>query len=206
LNLDELTTGVVGGGQDGAVDSVYVFVDDALVDEDSEVVLTASPPPSAKAIRLNCGSYKRSGPPVSPRARSTKLENTLRRVLDLGEPLSGLAALYKPTLLARFDLFRRSAGASSRGPVPPLHPPNTPDQQHTATTITTCSPKRSITLANVLTRTSRWGTHATVQPEPIVLLHLVTTLARRAVASLCRRHRTATILPPIPARRQRDYT
>lgn len=37
-----------------------------------------------------------------------KLENTLRRVLDLDEPLDDLAQLYNPTLLARFDLFRRA--------------------------------------------------------------------------------------------------
>src|ERR1022692_2908886 len=48
LVLDDVEAGIVGGGQDGAIDSVYVFFDDNLVDEDSEVV-----DPSSKATAFS---------------------------------------------------------------------------------------------------------------------------------------------------------
>src|SRR6266545_1349978 len=109
LNLDEVTAGVVGGGQDGAVDSVYVFFDDALVDEDSEVVLPDSRPGAfgrERSLELWVVQAKRTAS-FSVGAVAKK-KNTLRRVLDIDQPLDGLAALYNPTLLARFDLFRRA--------------------------------------------------------------------------------------------------
>ncbi len=109
LNLDEVTAGIVGGGQDGAVDSVYVFFDDALVDEDSEVVLPDSRPGAfgrERSLELWVVQAKRTA--SFSEGALDKLENTLRRVLDLDQPLDGLAALYNPTLLARFDLFRRA--------------------------------------------------------------------------------------------------
>ena len=109
LNLDEVTAGIVGGGQDGAVDSVYVFFDDALVDQDSEVVLPDSRPGAfgqERSLELWVVQAKRTA--SFSEGALDKLENTLRRVLDLDQPLDGLAALYNPTLLARFDLFRRA--------------------------------------------------------------------------------------------------
>src|SRR5215470_12629863 len=44
LGLEEIQSGLAGGGQDGAIDSVYVFFDEALVTEDSEIVLDSSKP------------------------------------------------------------------------------------------------------------------------------------------------------------------
>ena len=52
LVLDEVKAGIVGGGQDGAIDSVYVFFDDNLVDEDSEVVDPSSKPSDFSQDRL----------------------------------------------------------------------------------------------------------------------------------------------------------
>jgi len=109
LNLDEVTAGVVGGGQDGAVDSVYVFFDDTLVDEDSEVVLSESKPSSfsqGRSLELWVVQAKRTA--SFSESALDKLENTLRRVLDLDEPLDSFSQLYNPTLLTRFDLFRRA--------------------------------------------------------------------------------------------------
>src|SRR3954466_4499335 len=44
LLLEDVEAGIVGGGQDGAIDSIYVFFDDVMLDEDSEVVLSDSKP------------------------------------------------------------------------------------------------------------------------------------------------------------------
>jgi hypothetical protein len=109
MNLDEVNAGVVGGGQDGAVDSVYVFFDDALLDEDSEVVLAGSKPNyfgQGRPLELWVVQAKRTA--SFSESTLDKLENTLRRVLDLDQPLDDLVQLYNPTLLARFDLFRRA--------------------------------------------------------------------------------------------------
>jgi hypothetical protein len=109
LNIDEVTAGVVGGGQDGAVDSVYVFFDDSLVDEDSEVVLADSRPSAfsqGRPLELWVVQAKRTA--SFSEGALDKLENTLRRVLDLGESLDDLVQLYNATLLSRFGLFRRA--------------------------------------------------------------------------------------------------
>jgi hypothetical protein len=109
MNIEEVIAGVVGGGQDGAVDSVYVFFDDTLVDEDSEVVLAGSKPGSfgqGRSLEVWVVQAKRTA--SFSEGALDKLENTLRRVLDLDQRLDDLAQLYNPTLLARFDLFRRA--------------------------------------------------------------------------------------------------
>src|SRR5215475_7068713 len=52
LILDEVKAGIVGAGQDGGIDSVYVFFDDNLIDEDSEVVDPSSKPADFSQDRL----------------------------------------------------------------------------------------------------------------------------------------------------------
>lgn len=37
LSDEEIETGRIGGGRDGGIDAVYVFLDGALLDDDSEV-------------------------------------------------------------------------------------------------------------------------------------------------------------------------
>jgi hypothetical protein len=109
LSLEEVMAGIVGGGQDGAIDSVYAFFDEALINEDSEVVLPESKPNAfgqGRELELWVIQAKRT--PSFAEGALDKLENTLRRVLDLRESIESLAALYNPTLLARFDLFRRA--------------------------------------------------------------------------------------------------
>ncbi|MGK4582078.1 AIPR family protein [Kitasatospora sp. HPMI-4] len=107
LGMEEIEAGIVGGGQDGAIDAVYVFFDDILLDEDSDVVASSSRASDFgqdKALELWVVQAKRT-PSFSEEAVD-KLENTLRRMLDLSLPLESLAVLYNPTLLARFGLFR----------------------------------------------------------------------------------------------------
>lgn len=107
LGLDEITSGVVGGGQDGAVDSVYVFFDDTLLDEDSEVLQPksrASAFAQERSLELWVVQAKRT--PAFSEGALDKLENTLRRVLDLRASLKELEVLYNPSLLTRFGFFR----------------------------------------------------------------------------------------------------
>ena len=109
LNLEEVQAGIVGGGQDGAVDSVYTFFDDALLDEDSELVQDESRAGQfgqQRSLELWVIQAKRSA--SFSETALDKLENTLRRLLDLNQPLDDLLELYNPSLLSRFGLFRKA--------------------------------------------------------------------------------------------------
>ncbi|MFF1808995.1 AIPR family protein [Streptomyces sp. NPDC058251] len=107
LGLEDIEAGIVGGGQDGAIDGVYTFFDDALLDEDSDVVSTSSKPTEFGQDRnLELWVVQAKRTPSFSEEAVDKLENTMRRLLDLSQSLESLAVLYNSTLLARFSLFR----------------------------------------------------------------------------------------------------
>lgn len=107
LGLEEIEAGIVGGGQDGAIDSVYVFFDDTLLDEDSDVVSETSRPTDFGQDRnLELWVVQAKRTPSFAEEVAEKLENTMRRLLDLSQSLDALSVLYNPTLLARFGIFR----------------------------------------------------------------------------------------------------
>ncbi|MFJ8191144.1 AIPR family protein [Streptomyces sp. NPDC096094] len=107
LGIEEIEAGIVGGGQDGAIDSVYVFFDDTLLDEDSDVVSETSRPSDFgqdRTLELWVVQAKRT--PSFAEDVAEKLENTMRRLLDLSLSIESLSVLYNPTLLTRFGIFR----------------------------------------------------------------------------------------------------
>ncbi|MFG2604645.1 AIPR family protein [Streptomyces sp. NPDC048514] len=107
LGLEDIEAGIVGGGQDGAIDSVHVFFDDTLLDEDSDVVSETSRPTDFGQDRnLELWVVQAKRTPSFAEEVAEKLENTMRRLLDLSQPLDDLSVLYNPTLLARFGIFR----------------------------------------------------------------------------------------------------
>jgi hypothetical protein len=107
LVLDEVKAGIVGGGQDGAIDSVYVFFDDNLIDEDSEVIDPASKPSDLGQGRLlELWVIQTKITPAFSETTIDQLENSIRRLLDLAQPLDSLRALYNDRLLGRIELFR----------------------------------------------------------------------------------------------------
>ncbi|MFD6042715.1 hypothetical protein ACFWG7_15515 [Streptomyces koyangensis] len=107
LGIEEIQAGIAGGGQDGAIDSVYVFFDDALLDEDSDVVSKASRPSDFGQDRnLELWVVQAKRTPSFAEDVAEKLENTMRRLLDLSLSIDSLSVLYNPTLLTRFGIFR----------------------------------------------------------------------------------------------------
>ncbi|WP_406727907.1 AIPR family protein [Streptomyces sp. GD-15H] len=107
LGIEEIEAGIVGGGQDGAIDAVYVFFDDALLDEDSDVVAQKSRPTEFGQDRnLELWVVQAKRTPSFAEEVAEKLENTLRRLLDLSQPLDSLSSLYNSTVLVRFGIFR----------------------------------------------------------------------------------------------------
>ena len=107
LVLDDVKAGIVGGGQDGAIDSVYVFFDDNLIDEDSEVVDSSSKPGDFSQDRLlELWIIQAKTTPAFAETTLDQLENSIRRLLDLDQPLSSLKVIYNERLLGRIKLFR----------------------------------------------------------------------------------------------------
>lgn len=109
LLLEEVQAGIVGGGQDGAIDSIYVFFDDTLLDEDSEVVSELSKPSDFgqdRTLELWIVQAKRT--PSFSESVLEALENTLRRLLDLSVDLESLEGLYNSSVRARISLFRNA--------------------------------------------------------------------------------------------------
>lgn len=109
LGLENIQEGISGAGQDGGIDSVYSFWDDNLLDEDSDIFSESKRPaefPQERLLELWVIQAKRS--PTFEEGALDKLENTLRRILDLDQDVEGLRGLYNDTLLSRIDLFRRA--------------------------------------------------------------------------------------------------
>jgi hypothetical protein len=105
--LDDVKAGIVGGGQDGAIDSVYVIFDDNLIDEDSEVVDPSSKPGDFSQDRLlELWIIQTKTTPAFAETTLDQLENSIRRLLDLSQSLDSLQVLYNERLLSRIGLFR----------------------------------------------------------------------------------------------------
>ncbi|MEV2248873.1 AIPR family protein [Streptomyces sp. NPDC049970] len=109
LGLENIQDGIVGSGQDGGIDSVFTFWDDNLLDEDSDLFSEHRKPSDfsqERLLELWVIQAKRSA--SFEEAALDKLENTLRRILDLSQDLDGLRGLYNESLLSRVNLFRRA--------------------------------------------------------------------------------------------------
>jgi hypothetical protein len=107
LALDEIRAGIVGGGQDGAIDSVYVFFDDNLIDEDSDVVDPSRKPNAFGQDRLlELWVIQTKTTPAFAESTLDELENSIRRLLDLSHPIESLRPLYNELVLGRIGLFR----------------------------------------------------------------------------------------------------
>jgi hypothetical protein len=107
LVLDEVKAGIVGGGQDGGIDSVYVLFDDNLIDEDSDVIDPSSKPSDFSQDRsLELWIIQTKTTPGFTETALDLLENSIRRLLDLSQPIDSLSVIYNEGLLGRIGLFR----------------------------------------------------------------------------------------------------
>ena len=107
LSAEEVAMGVVGGGNDGAIDGVYVFLGDALLSEDSDVfqegfALGKVTPGSPLSLWIVQAKREMSFTETT----LDKVANSTRRLLSLGESDSDLAQLYSPAVVGRTGLFR----------------------------------------------------------------------------------------------------
>ena len=109
LSVDELSAGIVGGGNDGGIDGVYAFLNEQVIADDSEIF----------DIDFSASKIGR-GVPLTLRLVQAKRENSFSetaidlassstgRLLDLELPEEDLKTLYSSALVERFALFRRA--------------------------------------------------------------------------------------------------
>lgn len=107
LSSDEVTSGIVGGADDGGVDGVYALLDDSLLVEDSEVFepgFSASNYRRGVELRLHMIQAKTTQS-FSETAIDIASSST-RRLLNLQYSRDDLESLYSESLVNRLDLFR----------------------------------------------------------------------------------------------------
>jgi hypothetical protein len=107
LSSDEVEAGVVGGGNDGGLDGVYVFLGDVLLADDSEVLeesFSASKISVGTPLTLVLVQAKRTES-FAETAIDVVADST-RRLLDLTEPVDDLRTLYSEALVGAVGRFR----------------------------------------------------------------------------------------------------
>jgi hypothetical protein len=107
VSPDEIETGIVGGGNDGAIDGVYTFLDGNLLAADSEIFdedFTPSRMSAGIPLLLFLVQAKRSE--SFTETALDLVSSSTRRLLDLSESEDDLRTLYSDLLVERFGLFR----------------------------------------------------------------------------------------------------
>jgi hypothetical protein len=107
LSADEIGAGVVGGGNDGAIDGVYVFLGDKFLAEDSEVFdEDFSPSRVAPGTRLLLWLVQAKREQSFTETAIDLISSSSRRLLDLGQSEDDLRLLYSDAVVERVGLFR----------------------------------------------------------------------------------------------------
>jgi hypothetical protein len=107
LSTDEVQGGIVGGGNDGAIDGVFVFLGDALLADDSEVFddgFAVSKIAPGTSLSLVMVQAKRTES-FAETAIDLVADST-RRLLDLSTSDADLGLLYSEALVRKMGLFR----------------------------------------------------------------------------------------------------
>jgi hypothetical protein len=118
LSDDEIEAGRIGGGMDGAIDGVYVFLDGVLLDEDSDVFNSDF---DATKVRKSADlEFKLIQAKTSQGFAETAIDlasSSLSRFLDLNRTDDDLRVYYSNDALARMRIFTRAwVKLSSRSP------------------------------------------------------------------------------------------
>lgn len=109
LSEDEVEAGIVGGGNDGGLDGIYVLVGGQLIPEDSDLFganASLATFPRHISIDLHFVQAKRS--PSFSETAFDRAHSSLRRLLDLEFREEDLAQLYSTSVVDRVGIFRRA--------------------------------------------------------------------------------------------------
>lgn len=112
LSADEVADGIVGGGNDGGLDGVYVFLGDVLLAEDSDVFQDDFAPGKVPArSRLELWMVQAKRETGFAETAIEKVADSCRRLLSLAEEETDLEELYSTSVVTRTGFFRRALRA-----------------------------------------------------------------------------------------------
>lgn len=109
LTDDEIEAGRVGGGQDGAIDAAYVFLDGGLLDEDSPVLqedFLAKDVRKRAELTLRIMQAKRET--SFTETAFDKVQASTSKLLDLNLTDAQLSAIYSPDIVRRMRIFTKA--------------------------------------------------------------------------------------------------
>lgn len=106
VTLDDVATGVVGGGNDGGLDAVFTFVEGILLEEDSELLDPDSSVMTASGPRIDLWLVQAKRSASFSETAVDKVSSSVGRLLDLTESEESLLDLYSKPLVARISMFR----------------------------------------------------------------------------------------------------
>ena len=109
LSVEEISDGVIGGSNDGGIDSVFVLLGGVPLSEDSDVVqddYDAKKTPAGTRLELWIIQAKRET--SFTETAIEKIADSTKRLLSLTEDEADLLKLYSPTIVVRTGLFRRA--------------------------------------------------------------------------------------------------
>lgn len=107
LSTDEIEEGIVGGGQDGGIDGIYVFYDGALLSEDSEIFQDGFTPPRGNGqTQLELWLVQAKRTESFGEDAIDKLSVTCSHILDLAPDETALRTLYSQAVIDRSGYFR----------------------------------------------------------------------------------------------------
>ncbi|MDJ1130797.1 AIPR family protein [Streptomyces iconiensis] len=109
LSEEEVEAGVIGGANDGGIDSAYVFLGGRLLHEDSDIIQDPSAASKVdNGTQLTLWLVQAKTSPAFSETALDKVASTCKNLLDMEVDEAAVAVLYAADLLARFKLFRNA--------------------------------------------------------------------------------------------------
>jgi len=102
LSYEELASGIIDGGGDGGIDSLYFFVNDVPFDEEMDIAS------SKKGVPLRLVLIQSKTSPSFSESAIEKMISSARDLFDLNKDLRELATVYNQNLIDRMSHFRET--------------------------------------------------------------------------------------------------
>jgi AIPR protein len=103
LSHDEITSGIIGAGNDGGIDSMYIFHNGDLIQEDTDFANL----PKKKKNQIEFHIIQSKKVNGFGEEAINKLVSTTEELLDFSRSLDSLSSVYNSDLLSLIDRFRK---------------------------------------------------------------------------------------------------
>jgi len=101
LGNEEIDEGIIDGGADGGIDGFYIFVNDILVADDTDISTFG------KTVRINLTLFQTKASRGFTETAVDKIAHTVGDIFDFSKELADLKSLYRPQLLSKAALFKK---------------------------------------------------------------------------------------------------